>query len=300
MIPLLCVIFALSCVGTSSFGKINSDVLSGASRAKYSLYLIIVGAFACFFFWLFSGLSIKVNLPTLIFAFFFALVAASATVLRMIAFGLASVSGVNIIMSGSNIICSLLIGALLFSEEITFLKIVRALLMIASISFTFLETKKGERTESGVRDGRKRIKLFFVMMFIIVTCCAETVVMKLFTLDRRVSDDNSFFFLTNLLLAIGCAAIVVFDLIRKKESFDNIRDLFKPKRLSCFLGSTFSANLGSIASIGMVALLDVSVYTPMTAALGIISGLVSSIIFKEKLGWASYLAAAIAVVTVII
>lgn len=300
MIPLLCVIFALSCVGTSSFGKINSDVLSGASRAKYSLYLIIVGAFACFFFWLFSGLSIKVNLPTLIFAFFFALVCASATVLRMIALGLASVSGVNIIMSGSNIICSLLIGALLFSEEITFLKIVRALLMIASISFTFLETKKGERTESGVRDGRKRIKLFFVMMFIIVTCCAETVVMKLFTLDRRVSDDNSFFFLTNLLLAMGCAAIVVFDLIRKKESFDNIRDLFKPKRLSCVLGSTLSANLGSIASIGMVALLDVSVYTPMTAALGIISGLVVSIIFKEKLGLASYLAAAIAVVAVII
>ena len=121
MIPLLCMVFALSCVGTSSFGKINSGVLLGASRAKYSLYLVIVGVFACIVFWIFGGFSISFDLPTLTYAFFFALVVASATVLRMIAFGLASVSGVNIIMSGSNLICSLIIGALLFSEEALFL-----------------------------------------------------------------------------------------------------------------------------------------------------------------------------------
>ena len=300
MIPLLCMVFALSCVGTSSFGKINSGVLLGASRAKYSLYLVIVGVFACIVFWIFGGFSISFDLPTLTYAFFFALVVASATVLRMIAFGLASVSGVNIIMSGSNLICSLMIGALLFSEEITSMKIIRVLLMIASISLTFLETKKGERTESGVRDGRKRIKLFFVMAFIILTCCSETVIMKMFTLDSRVADYNSFFFLTNLLLAIGCAAIVVFDLIGKKESGSNIVELLKPKRLMCILGSTLSANLGSIASIGMIALLDVSVYTPMTSALGIIAGVIGSILFKERLGISSYLAAVIAIVAVIL
>lgn len=302
MITLLCLMYAASSIGVSSFAKINSGVLSGASRAKYSLYLAIVGALACFFFWIFGGFSISVNPITLVFALFFALVVASITVLRMVAYGFASVSGVNIIMSGCNIICSLIIGASLFSEEITFIKILRILLMLASIVFTFLEANKDERVKgkSDSKKGKKGVKQFFVMLLIVVTCCAETVILKLFTLDRRVTDDNSFFFWTNALLVMGCTAVVVFDLIREKGNGDNISELFKPRRLACIVGSTLSANIGSIASIGLIALMDVSAYTPVTSALGVIAGVVASLLFREKLGLFSYISAFLALIAVVI
>jgi drug/metabolite transporter (DMT)-like permease len=46
--------------------------------------------------------------------------------------------------------------------------------------------------------------------------------------------------------------------------------------------------------------MQVSVYTPVTSALGIVSGVIGSLIFRERLGVFSYLAAAAAIIAVII
>lgn len=302
MIPLLLLTYALSNLTNTSCTKINSGMLDGASRAKYSLYLSIVGVIACFFFWISGGFSIGVNLPTLIFAFLYTVIVVSSIILQMTAFRLASVSGVNIIMSGCNLICSLAVGALIFSEEITPLKLIRVALMLASISLTFLETKRrdaSKRDTEGAR-GRHGIKLFVVLALIILVCCADTVILKTFTLDTRVLGDNSFFFWTNLLLVVGCLLIVLFDVVRKKGESREILVLFKPKNLATTAGVTLASNVGSLTSLALIALMDVSVYTPVTAALGVVSGVVASLIFREKLGVLSYISALLALVAVII
>jgi hypothetical protein len=46
--------------------------------------------------------------------------------------------------------------------------------------------------------------------------------------------------------------------------------------------------------------MDISIYSSISAALGVLVGVVSSLIFREKLGIFSYLAAAVACVAVII
>ena len=302
MIPLLLLVYALANLGNTSCMKINSGLLDGASRAKYSLYLSVVGVFACVFFWIFGGFSIGVNLSTLKFALFYALIAAASIILRMTAFGLASVSGVNIIMSGCNLICSLAIGALIFSEDITPIKLVRVALMLASIVFTFLEAKKSEGAmdDAGGKKGKGGIKLFIVLALIILVCCADTVTLKLFTLDTNVLDENSFFFWTNVLLVAGCLIIVLFDIVRKSGAGKEIFVLFKPKNLLTTAGVTVSSNVGSLTSLALLALMDVSVYTPVSAALGVVVGVVASLIFREKLGVFSYISALLALVAVII
>ena len=68
MILMLLVIYMLSSVGSTSFSKATSKVVSGASRAKYSLFLIVNGLTACFFFWIFGGFKLDVKLPTLIYS----------------------------------------------------------------------------------------------------------------------------------------------------------------------------------------------------------------------------------------
>lgn len=302
MVPLLLLVYALANLGNISCTKINSGLLSGASRAKYSLYLSIVGVIACIFFWIFGGFNIGVNLPTLAFALAYALIAAASIILRMIAFTLSSVSGVNIIMSGCNLICSLGIGVIAFSEDITPIKLIRVALMLVSIIFTFLETKRGEKSDKGKTSGKRGsgIKLFVVLALIILVCCADTVTLKLFTLNTQVLDDNSFFFWTNVILVVGCLLIVLFEIIKKKGATKDILVIFKPKNLATTAGVTISSNAGSLTSLALIALMDVSVYTPVTAALGVVTGVVASLIFREKLGVLSYIAALLALVAVII
>ena len=303
MIPLLLLVYALANLGNTSCMKINSGLLNGASRAKYSLYLSVVGVIACVFFWIFGGFSIGVNLPTLAFALVYALIAAASIILKMTAFGLASVSGVNIIMSGCNLICSLALGALIFSEDITPIKIVRVALMLASIVFTFLEAKRLDAAKEKAEErakGKKGIKLFIVLALIILVSCIDIVTLKLFTRNTRVLDENSFFFWTNVLLVAGCLLIVLFDVIKKKGADKEIFVLFKPKNLATTAGVTVSSNVGSLTSLALLALMDVSVYTPVTAALGVVSGVVASLIFREKLGVFSYISALLALVAVII
>jgi drug/metabolite transporter (DMT)-like permease len=46
--------------------------------------------------------------------------------------------------------------------------------------------------------------------------------------------------------------------------------------------------------------MDLSVYTPVSSAIGVIVAVIASVIFRERLGIFSYLAAAVACVAVII
>ena len=76
--------------------------------------------------------------------------------------------------------------------------------------------------------------------------------------------------------------------------------LLRPRRLISLAGNTVCSNISSLVGIWIVAQMDISVYTPIGSALGIVVGVVASLIFREKLGIFSYLAAAVACAALII
>ena len=65
-------------------------------------------------------------------------------------------------------------------------------------------------------------------------------------------------------------------------------------------GNTVCGNISSIVSVLIMAQLDVSIYSPISSALGIIVGVIGSLMFKEKLGVYAYIAAAVSCIAVII
>lgn len=304
MILMLLVIYMLSSVGSTSFSKATSKVVSGASRAKYSLFLIVNGLTACFFFWIFGGFKLDVNLPTLIYSAIYALIVALILILTMIAYRMVSVSGVNIIKSGCGLLGTSAIGFILFSEELSLNSLIRIAVMTVAIVFTFIDAKRNEGGEesrvSEKKDAGVTLKLAIVLALIAIVCCANTVTLKYYTLEERVADENSLFFFTNLIISIGCGAVLLFDAIVKKGKSNDTGDIFKLRALLPIVGNTLCSNVGSLVGILLLAQMQVSVYTPVISALGIVAGVIGSLIFRERLGVFSYLAAAAAIIAVII
>ena len=300
---LLFLYFAAS-VGSASFAKLTGSELSRGSRAKYLLYLTINGILACFFFWMFGGFSINVNSVTLIYALIYAAIVAGSLIVTPLAYNLMSVSGVGVIGSGFGLICTVAVGALLFSEQMTPVVILRIVLTFASVVFVVLESKRGERArdklECPERGGMRGALLVIVLVLNIAVICSNTLIIKYFTLDVRTTDENSFFFFTNVFLVLGGAIVLAIESLRDREGAKNALSIFKPRAMVGIVGNTLSANLASLFSAWIIVGMDISVYTPVMSSIGIIAGFIGSIIFREKLRIASYIAIILALCAVII
>jgi drug/metabolite transporter (DMT)-like permease len=304
MLPILLLILLISSTGSSCFAKGTSRVVAGASRAKYSLFLTVNGLVACFFFWMFSGFSLSVNSVTLFFSAIYAVIVASLIILNMIAYSMVSISGVNIILNGCGLLCTSAVGFLFFSEEISPRTLAKILIMMIAIMLTFIETKRGEAKKANSRgetDSRgKAGLLMLVLILIVIASSANTVTLKCFTLNQSVADENSFFFFTNVFLALGCAIVFFVEAIRKKQELSDAKDIFTVRALVPIVGNTLFSNIGSLVGVIVLAEMDISVYTPISSAIGILSGVAGSLIYREKLGILSYFAAVLALVAVLI
>ena len=300
----LLLVYLASSVGSNAFAKMKSQELTHASRAKYSLFMILNGILASFFFWMFGGFTVNVNLPTLIYALIYAVIVAAIIILGVVTYNMMNVSSVSVIRSGCGLVCTAIVGALLFSEEISLRTVLRIAVTFLSVIFVMLESKKQDapriKREKRAKAGTGSILLVIVLLLTVIFECANTVTIKYFTLDTRVADENSFFFLTNVFLVIGGAAVFAFECIRDRRVVKESIGIFKPRPMISIVGSTFAANIASLVSAWIIAQMDISVYTPVMSSIGIIAGFIGSLIYREKLGVLSYIAIIAAIIAVVI
>ena len=301
-IPFLFLLTAIVGLGSKVFSKLCSNILIQNSVAKYSLVLIINSFVACLFFGIFGGFKISVNSVTLLYSIIYAAIAAVSIVSNVIVYRYASISNANIVSSSCSMVCTAIAGWIFFSEEIDILNVIRLLIMIVAIVFVFFDQKKKESTIKPTVERKKgNVFALAVIISIIAICgCANTVVLKAFAGSKRVTDEKSFFFLTNVFLLIVSLVVFIVACLHKKGEFKDSVHLLHPKQLIAIGGNTVCSNVSSLVSVLIVARLDVSIYSPISSALGIIVGLVGSLMFKEKLGVFAYIAAAIACIAVVI
>lgn len=298
--------FALTAVaglGGQAFTKLCSNILTQSSVAKYSLVLMVNSFVASIVFFLISGLRIAINTATLIYSVLYALIVAVILITNFIVYRLVNISNANIMSRASGMVCSVLIGVLLFSESIDFKNLLRILLMLVAILFVFLD-KRSANTPIGKKAGteKSRGSLRFALVLLVMTAsgCANTIVLKSFAMSETVTDKNSFFFLTNVVLLAAAALVFTFACLKNKEELRGSIVLLNPKRLVSIAGNTICSNIASVANVYIIAKMDVSVYSPISSATGILAGLVASLIFKEKIGILSCIPAVIALIAVMI
>ena len=181
------------------FKKLCSNIMAENSAAKFSLLLIINSVVACGFFFVSGGFKLSVNAPTLIYSSVYALIVAISVVADLLVLRYVSISNANITTNVAGMICTALLGWLLFSEDLDAIKILRIAIMIVAIILEFLEQKNKTKSISLSSENDRKNVIAFVLTVTAITgtICANTVILKLFSLSTAVTDENSFFFFTN-------------------------------------------------------------------------------------------------------
>lgn len=311
-------------VGGHIFSKFSSREVGEGGKVGYPIFLIVTGVTACLFFWTTGGFHLQLNLLTAVYSMIYGLVVLVVNVTLLKAYQLAKVSDANLINSVGSLVVTSVMGGLLFREEVTFSVVLRNGIMLAAMFLVFFDMKKTEDhsekltvstdenkvdvlKEHGPNDispKKGRLLLFIIVNILLIGGkAASIIVLKYYAnAGERVADDTSFFFFTNVFMVIGALIWFWIEQARKpaeKRSQPRVSDSLKIGVILIFVGATVSGNLSSLTELQLVELVDVSVFTPVVTALGLVSGGIASILFREKLGVCSALAMAFSVLAVI-
>ena len=301
-IELLFFIIAAMGIASKAFSKLCSNMISQKSLASFSVVLIVNGIAACLFFYISSGFVLSINGATALYSLIYALVAGVSVVSNLIVYKYASISNVTIISNSCGMFCTAILGGIFFSEHVSGKTVLRLFIMLAAMILAFVDQKRNNHSNNAQKSSKKRSLLPLILIVIVITACgcANTVVLKAFSNSTKVTDENSFFFFTNVILCIGSGIVFAIACLRKRGELKSSVLLLRPRRLVSVVGNTVCSNISSIVTVLIVAVMDVSLYSALSSAMGVLTGVIGSLLFKEKQGIFAYLAVVIACVAILI
>ena len=180
--------------------------------------------------------------------------------------------------SSISLVVTAISGYVLFSENVTLLSLIRIALMLGATFAVYYNTKTDKSLPSG-----NKTRLIGIVLCIIAAFggVIATVTSKAFANDTRVTDTNSFFFLTNVIIVVFSALVVLILNIssRKREKSDRI----KPWQYGMIFVTTIMSNISSVISVLILESGDVSLYAPLSGALNLVSAQTVSVFYREKI-----------------
>ncbi|MBE6637711.1 MAG: hypothetical protein E7618_07935 [Ruminococcaceae bacterium] len=301
VVYLLIAILILGDLGCKFFGKKCSTMIVGKSVASYALYNIFMGVVACIFFFFTGGCTVSVNLPTLGYALLYALTSLVALVIGLVAYHFASISAITLITGTCGLIATSSFGALLFDESFAPSTILRIVLMLTAVVLSFwdrrvLSTDQGQKAVES-----KKKRTFWIIPIVLIMLAyqsAEAIIQKYFSIDTTVTNENSFFFLCNAIIVIVSFLVFVADSAKHRDHGREARRLLMPCRIVPLVANILSSATCSLVGILLIARMPLSIYSPVSSAVGMLSGVIGSLACRERLGSCAYLGAALALITV--
>jgi len=116
--------------------------------------------------------------------------------------------------------------------------------------------------------------------------------------DTTVTNENSFFFLCNAIIVIVSFLVFVADSAKHRDHGREARRLLMPCRIVPLVANILSSATCSLVGILLIARMPLSIYSPVSSAVGMLSGVIGSLACRERLGSCAYLGAALALITV--
>lgn len=296
---LLLSVFCLTKILSLVCSKSCSNVLQKGGLLGHSIYIFLVSIISCVTYASFTGFTLKFDLMTFLLGMVLAVASTMSLLTSLVIYRLASVSGVNVISTSLSIVTSALIGFIVFGENVDTIKIIRIVIMVLAGIFVYFENVAKEDDQD-----KKRIsnKLLFVLILLVqlIIGCYTTIQSKLLSGGNLVTDVNTFFFMTNVYMLLGSGIIILYFLFRKPQEVKQNLVLLKPKNLIAMTGNTFGSNVSVFLNVLILARMDLSVFTMISSAFGIICAAVVSVLFHEKLGVYAKIAIGLSLVVAII
>lgn len=285
---ILCTILFLSNFGANIFTKKSSNIVATGHK-KYSLFLLANSVVACLFFWLSNGLRLHMNLRTFCYSAIFATVVFATLILSLYVYCFISVAGVTVVRNAGTLVLCSAVGTILFQENFVAMDFLRILLLIGAILLFAISSKDSHGTNNK--------KGIWALILLTLASSATVIVQKYYAADTHVTDENSFFFFTNAILMISSFPWLILE--NRNSKFMKEKQQRKTFPLA-FIGNTICSNIGSWVTVLLLQTMAVSLYTPLSIAFGIVSGVAASFVFREKVDFWVLSAAALSIVAVII
>ncbi len=251
----------------------NSDKLS-----DYLINVIATGIIAMGFFYVLSGFSFMFNFRTVLYALFFGVAIIFSRILTLLRLRLMEIIQITLISDPLSLIVTFIAGWLFFGESINWISGIRLLLsLIAAVITLFCKspTKK---------QNKKSHSIFCLILTVLIVILGvfTSALQKAFALDPNATDSNSMFFLTNVFTVAIC---LLWLLLLHKGKMSQLLGDFKTlgiKKYSAIILSTLTSNLGSVLTIQALAIVPLSIHTPVAGAIGKLSTTAVSYFVKEK------------------
>lgn len=287
--------FTLSKTSALIFSKLTSNRIGKKSVSDFARFLLINGLGACVFFLFLSKFQIKYSAATLLFAFIYAVIVILSLLQNVIAYRYIEISNLNVIRNGGSMAMSSITGFLLFNEPCTLKTVLRIVLLFATIFLIFLGSKKSETTKTEKKNG---LIVGIIALVSVVLAAAGSILLKYYAITPTVTDTSSLFFLTNVILIV---VTLFYLLLAPARSTNNEqREKLTLSKMLIFLCNTFFSNVTSLLQALLIARTDISVFSPLSTAFGILSGVAASLIFRERLKLFDWLAVSIAIIAIAI
>ena len=292
-----------------------SDIMRKKNSSAFSLngltgslfYVFETSVMALFFFWALNGFTLSFNSRVFVYGFIYGIIVVCSLIPSIFMYNYASFAYITFLSGSASLVISLISGVLIFSEEITVEKILRIILMLMATLVIFLgrssksenKEKKPDSNATKRANRKKSLKLYFCILVSVLLGAASTVLLKFYALDGAVTDQNSMFFATNIFSAALVLPVLPFTMKRDGVGFEDITKMLKSKKTVYSAITTLNSNIASVITITLLAIMDVSVYTPVASALTFVAMAIAVPIMGEKLTKHTLIATLIAILSVI-
>lgn len=251
-----------------------------STRNYYEIFVfaLITGIMGCSVFAVSSGFKLSFTAMTAVYSAFYAVAALISYFTTIPLYRYMGIAEAGVCKSSISLVVTAISGYVLFSEKVTLLSLIRIALMLGATFAVYYNTKTDKSLPSG-----NKTRLIGIVLCIIAAFggVIATVTSKAFANDTRVTDTNSFFFLTNVIIVVFSALVVLILNIssRKREKSDRI----KPWQYGMIFVTTIMSNISSVISVLILESGDVSLYAPLSGALNLVSAQTVSVFYREKI-----------------
>ncbi len=283
------------------FNKLTSNAVTGKKIQPYSLSLLLIGATACLFFAFSSGFYLPLNPPTFLFSIVFAFVCVLSIISSLLMYKLTSITGVSTIVNALAIVGNSILGVFVFGEKLLTADCLKIIIVISAMTLLFINASKNQRSDREETQKKTSVILLIAVCLLnLIATCASTLVMKFYTEATSVYSNDSFFFYTNVVMIALSGLIFFITTISSPQSLSESLEVIKPKSLFTIIFKTAGDNISTLIAMPLITMVNLSVYSSLSSALGIIASVIASLIFKEKLKPLTCVSVALSIVAVVI
>ena len=290
----------LQMMALNLLGKITAKLQSRvAEKQDFSATLVVIlltALFSCGYFGLTARFQLATNGITLGFSVVYAVLVALSLICSIKILQYASIAAVNVIGNAGSLITSAIAGFFLFDDKAEGKLFLRVGLMVLAVVLIFLEQRR--RTNVSMRNSTSGF-IFFIALNVL-SGFGVTVTCKYYSINPDVSSNEIFFFYTNVFLFVGILIILITRCLKSANAVKATVHTLRPKYVLLVFGNTLISNIHALLAMSLMALSELNWYTAVTSAGMLVLSTVASVIFRERLGVFSYLAAIISVIVIFI